>query len=163
MVVIRYLAARYELWCSVAARYKTFTNPNHIQVTRVILFIRLLRVCLLSLSIFLQLMLQFIEKKVKVIEMLDADASMNWKESESGLKSASDWSETRVFVADSSWATVQPPRRQNGTILGKFRWKTKTSCFDAKLVLTQLRQLKSAGEAMLKTSCFARRGVQQQH
>ena len=28
-------------------------------------------------------------------------------------------------------------RRQNGTILGKFRWKTKTSCFDAKLVLTQ--------------------------
>ena len=38
-------------------------------------------------------------------------------------------------------------RRQNGTILGKFRWKTKTSCFDAKLVLTQpaVRQFKSAG------------------
>ena len=59
-------------------------------------------------------------------------------------------------------------RRQNGTILGKFRWKTKTSCFDAKLVLTQpaLRQFKSAGglepAAMLKTRCFARRGVQQQ-
>ena len=132
MVVIRYLAARYELWCSVAARYKTFTNPNHIRVTRVTLFIRRLFVSLLSI---------LLRRKWKWIQI----CVRRWVR--------------HVFSLGCSH------RRQNGTILGKFRWKNKNklfwrkTCFDA-----TRRQLKSAvgceWPLMLKTPCFAQRGVQ---
>ena len=139
---------------------------NHSQITRVTLFIKLFLVCLLSPQ--QRWCFNGLKGKWEWIE--------TWVRVEWGTKIwASNWIiEKKVKV---NWTlrqtcvrhmfTWRPAgscthRRQNGTILGKFRWKTKTSCFDAKLVLTQPASASVEVSwrregSRLKTSCFAQR------
>ena len=142
--------ARNELWCWCCP-YKTFTtSPNHISFT---LFIRLL---LLSSLLSLSILWDWKESEINSLMLIYLNrfkrkVKVNWNLRQTWVR--------HMFSRGA--AELQPARRQNGTILGKFRWKTKTSCFDAKLVLTQPSASVEVSwrreGSRLKTSCFAQR------
>ena len=139
---------------------------KHSQITRVTLFIKLFLVCLLSPQqrwCFngLKGKWEWIETWVRVEWDTKIWAS-NWIIEK---KVKVNWTLRQTWVRHMfTWrpAGSCTHRRQNGTILGKFRWKTKTSCFDAKLVLTQPASASVEVSwrregSRLKTSCFAQR------